>query len=174
MIKGKHNIRLVYSSDEKNPPPPNPLETMEELWGQLDLFATGKPDTVIFAQPEDLGFEGIVNVLLTGHVRRIFDFREMPFISFGNEPRESFLRLLSSNQVDYFNKFNLKNKLGNKDDDNLTLEIENVKSFLKPLIENGPTVIFSNKSPNKDEFVSLFLRSLSDAKIPHSTVLAES
>ncbi len=84
------------------------------------------------------------------------------------------LKLLSTNRVDYFNRFNLKNKLGERDNENLTLEIERVKSFLKPLIENGPTVIFSDKSPNKDEFVVKFLKSLSDVKITHSTVLAES
>lgn len=173
LLSNKQHIRLVYSADEARKQTHNIMSTVDEVWGQLNLFSTEKPDTVIFAQPEDLGFEGIVNILLTGHARRIFDFREMPFISFGNETRESFLRLLSSNKVEYYNKFNLKNKLGKNEDLDLILEIESVKSFLKPLIENGPTVIFSDKSPNKDKFVSLFLKSLSDAKIAHSTVLAE-
>jgi hypothetical protein len=173
-LEVKNHIRLIYSANVQNLTSHNSVNATEELWAQLDLFASEKPDTVIFAQPEELGFNGIVKILLTGHARQIFDFREMPYFSFGNETRENFLKLLSDNRVAYFNKFHLKSKLGYSDNEEISLKTEIVKSFLKPLIENGPTVVFSDKSPNKDDFVVKFLKLLSEAKISYSTVLAES
>src|SRR5690242_1036690 len=99
-------IHLAYSSDSKGTDrSTSKLQTWTEERGQFELFVSEKPDAMIFAQPDRLGFDGIAQIVATGQARRIFDLREVPFISFGNETRESFLRVLRKNQVEYFNIF---------------------------------------------------------------------
>jgi len=153
----------------------------DQIWGQLELFASEKPDAMIFAQPDRIGFEGIVNIIAMGHVRRIFDLREMPFISFGHETREGFLSVLQKNRVEYFNVFNLRHTLSkkeypiaNNEELNLNFKQDDVKRIFKPMIESGPTVIFSDCAPSEDKAVKQLLAMLTQAGIPYTTVYADS
>jgi hypothetical protein len=181
VTKTKSSIYLVYSSEKSN----NTLESeshdvSEDKWGQLDLFVSEKPDTVIVAQPEALGFTGIYNIIHSGHARRIFDLREVPFISFDDESRESFLHILKINNVEYFNIFNLKSKFNSTDKNINSTEIiesfftgHNVTEIIKPMIESGPTIVFSDLVPSHDKAVENLLNLLSKSEITYSTVYAE-
>ncbi len=178
---GRGPIHLAYSSEPKGTDgATSKLQTWIEEHGQLELFVSEKPDTMIFAQPDRLGFDGIVQIVAMGHARRIFDLREVPFISFGNETRESFLRVLRKNQVEYFNIFKLQHKLGkgmedhseNEEEKYLSFECNEVKRVLKPMIECGPTVVFSDCAPREDKAIKRFLDLLSQAEITYSVVFA--
>lgn len=174
-------IHLVYSSEaEKNEPRNSEAQTPDQKWGQFELFASEKPDAMIFAQPDHLGLEGIVQIVAVGHARRIIDLREMPFISFGDETRESFLRVLIKNRIEYFNIFNLRHKLGEKegciangDEKYFSFEQNEAISIFKSMIETGPTVVFSDCVPSEDKAVKGLLDLLSRANIPHSPVYAD-
>lgn len=174
-------IHLVYSSARESDEICNSeLQRPDQAWGQLELFTSEKPNAMIFTQPDRLGFEGIVQLVAMGHARRIFDLREMPFISFSNETRESFLRVLTKSRVEYFNIFKLRHKLGEKDGDaehieenGLSFEQSEIKRVLKPMIETGPTVVFSDSAPDEDKAVKRLLELLSQAEIPYSPVYAD-
>lgn len=176
------SIYLVYSSSltAKNAMDSSESQEPDQIWGQLELFASEKPDAVIIAQPDQLGFEGISRIIANGRARRILDLREMPFISFDNETREAFLNVLEKNKVEYFNIFKLRHKLCGKEDHVEYLEMNDlsfvsceVETILKPMIETGPTVIFSDTDPAIDESVKKLLDLLSQSSIPYSTVYAE-
>jgi len=177
------SIYLIYSSSRltREEISDSELHEPDEVWGQLELFTSEKPDAVIIAQPDRLGFEGISQIIANGHARRIFDLREMPFISFGDETRERFLKVLERNKVEYFNIFKLRHKLcdkegqvGDIDTSDLSFAQCEVKKILKPMIETGPTVIFSDMDPAIDESVKKLLDLLSRSSIPYSPVFAES
>lgn len=178
-------IHLVYSSSldevsKKNDSEKTAmLQNIEKAWNQLELFSIEKPYVVIIAQPDHIGFEGIRSILDKGHARRIIDLRFVPFISFDEESRESFLEVLKKREVEYLNLFNLKKFIGDvASQADATTEIlfneNSVKAYLKPMIENGPTVIFSCKSPSIDAGVKHLLDSLTQASIAFSAVYAES
>lgn len=174
-------IHLVYSSAaEINGVRNSKMQTPDEKWEQFELFASNKPDAMIFAQPEHLGLDGIVQIVAVGHARRIIDLREMPFISFGNETRESFLKVLITNQIEYFNIFNLRHKLGRNeacitDDEEKYFSFEQNEAIrvFKPMIETGPTVVFSDCVPSEDKAVQELLDLLSLANIPYSPIYAD-
>ncbi|MGA7180657.1 MAG: hypothetical protein WBX11_13870 [Thiobacillaceae bacterium] len=172
---------MIYSSSQAREDAANKeAQKPDQVWGQLDLFATERPDAVIITQPDRLGFEGVARIITVGHARRIFDLREMPFISFDNETRESFLAVLEKNGVEYFNIFGLRHKLGECSDQDYDREIDgltfaqiDVEKILKPMIESGPTVVFSDSDPSVDKTVKNLLDLLSKAAIPYSRVIAE-
>lgn len=174
-------IQLIYSStQEVDKRCSFELGMSDREWGQFELFATEKPDVMIFAQPDRLGFDGIVQIVALGHARRIFDLREVPFISFGNETRESFLRVLRKNRVEYFNIFKLRQELGKKenhvgtiDEKYFSFDQNEVLRTLKPMIESGPTVVFSDCAPGEDKAIKGLLDLLSHAKISYSPVYAQ-
>lgn len=166
------HIRLIYSSTEDANVIVSNKQTHEDQWGQFELFTSEKPDVLIFAQPNLLSFEGIVDILSTGHARRIFDLRTMPYISFGNQTRDRFLKLLVTNKVDYYNLFKLKNILQSNPND-FDFDKDNVNTILKPMIEKGPTVIFSDNAPSEDKVVKKLVNSLATSKIKFSTYYAE-
>lgn len=175
----RNSIHLVFSSttgEEKGLA--KEQQEPDQIWGQLDLFASEKPDAVIIAQPDCLGFERLAQIIATGHARRILDLRKMPFISFDNETRESFLSVLEKNRVEYFNIFKLRHELCHsevREDselDDLCFDQIEAGKVLKTMIEKGPTVIFSDADPSIDKVVKKFLDSLSRASIPFSTVFA--
>lgn len=177
-------IYLVYSSSSQPRDEVGDSVSNESnnVWGQLELFASEKPDMVIMAQPDRFGLDGISRIITNGHARRIFDLREMPFISFGNETRESFLNILERNKTEYYNVFKLFRKLCEKTGKAEHAEIDSlpfppdcdVKNVLKPMIESGPTVVFSDTDPAGDESVKKLLDLLSRSSIPYSPVFAES
>ena len=179
----RRSIYLVFSASPtaSSEMGESELHEPDQVWGQLELFASEKPDAVIIAQPDQLGFEGISRIIANGHARRIFDLREMPFISFDNEPRETFLSVLARNKVEYFNISKLRKKLCNEESSvgdfavsDLPLTHCEVNKILKPMIETGPTVIFSDTDPAVDESVKKLLELLSQSSISYSTVFAES
>lgn len=174
-------IQLVYSSAARENDILNPeSQIFDKGWEQFELFVSEKPDVMIFAQPDQLGFDGIVQIVAVGNARRIFDLREVPFISFGNESRESFLRVLMKNRVEYFNIFQLRHKLSkkedydeNKEETYFSFEQEEVKRVLKPMIESGPTVVFSDCAPSGDKAIKRLLDLLLQAEISYSPVYAD-
>jgi hypothetical protein len=181
---GRDGVYLVYSSslqprDEVGDSASN---ESNNVWGQLELFSSEKPDTVIITQPDRIGLDGISRIIINGHARRIFDLREMPFISFGNETRESFLDILERNKTEYYNVFKLFRKLCEKAGQVEHAKMDSlpflpncdVKNVLKPMIESGPTVVFSDTDPAGDESVKKLLDLLSRSSIPYSPVFAES
>ncbi len=181
---GRGGIYLVYSSS------PQPRDEVGDsvsnesnnVWGQFELFASEKPDTVIIAQPDRIGLDGISRIITDGHARRILDLRAMPFISFGNETRESFLNVLERNKTEYYNVFKLFRKLCEKAEQVEYAKIDSlpfspncdVENVLKPMIESGPTVVFSDTDPAGDESVKKLLDLLSRSSIPYSPVFAGS
>ena len=180
---GRGEIYLVYSSSSQpsNDVDDTSLNQFENVWGQLELFSSEKPDTVIVAQPDRIGLDGISRIIANGHVRRILDLREMPFISFGNETRESFLKIIEENETEYFNVFKLLHKLCKNagkfeysEISNLSFSDCDIERGLKPMIESGPTVVFSDTDPTGDKSVKKLLDLLSRSSIPYSTVFAES
>lgn len=178
----RRSIYLVYSSSTKvtNDAPHSVQMEPEKVWGQLELFSSEKPSVVIIAQPDRLGFEGIARIIVKGHARRIIDLRGMPFISFDNESRERFLNVLEKNQVEYLNIFKLRKTLGepvrtadDAENNDFNFTKSKVETYLKPMIEAGPTVVFSDTDPAVDEVVKQLLDSLSQAETQYSTVYAE-
>ena len=171
MQNSKDNIiRLVYSASSKvDKKAESEHASQDQIWGQLDLFTSEKPDTIIFAQPDQLGLNGIEKIVGKGHAKRIIDLRTMPFISFGNESRFSFLKVLSENHIEYLNIFNISKKIGDLNSD---IENSEINKTLKPLIQSGPTIIFSESAPDQDKLVKRLLALLDKAEVTHSTVFA--
>ena len=66
--------------------------------------------------------------------------------------------------MEYFNIFKLQHKLGkgmedhseNEEEKYLSFECNEVKRVLKPMIECGPTVVFSDCAPREDKAIKRF------------------
>lgn len=174
----KRHLFLVYSSTTALSEPASTGSESEEipLEGiQLELFESEKPDVMIFTQPLKLNFGDIQQLIEDGHITRIIDLREVPYMTFGNETRERFLRVMSEKRIEYYNLAKLGSLIGTqiqKAQDFIesasAFHKETVRIELKKMIQNGPTMVFSDSDPSQDKLVEKFQLGLTQADIGYS------
>ena len=177
----KRHLFLVHSSTGHSNFEHDGVEDKYEVEGvplesiQLELFGTEKPDVMIFTQPLNLDFSEIQQLIEEGHITRIIDLREVPYMTFGNETRERFLQVMSERRIDYYNLAKLGGLIGTqiqKAQDYIEsaniFNREPVRIELKRMIQNGPTMVFSDTDPSQDKLVEKFQLDLNQAEIEFS------
>lgn len=125
---------------------PSEQEKRTESWRQLDLFAEN-PQTVVFVSPDGCGFADVVKLLLSAHVRQIFDMREMPHLVFEGQSRATFFDVLGKLGISYMSSLEFETKYEGKAPVVIARELA-----LK--LEAGPTMVFSDREPQSDPEVS--------------------
>ncbi|MDE2175083.1 MAG: hypothetical protein KGJ54_07330 [Betaproteobacteria bacterium] len=159
------HLSLVYSErvhdfSERKTPRDQPAPS---TWQQIDLFATERPDTVIYASLEGINLNSLLKLLERAHIRQIFDFREMPHLSFSSGSRGLFFDALCRLHVTYVNSL-IADNLGQ------AKKVSEAAGLLAKNINNGPTMIFSDIDPNVDPDIRDINDSLSNSGLQYRPV----
>ena len=125
---------------------PSEEENQTESWRQLDMFAEN-PQTVVFVSPEKCKFADVVKLLLSAHIRQIFDMREMPHLVFEGQSRATFFDLLSKLNISYTSSLEFETR--HEDKAPIVIARE-----LAPKLKGGPTMVFSDHEPQSDPVVA--------------------
>lgn len=147
---------------------------------QLDLFPSDRPDALIFTTATRRDFERISDLLRHCHARFILDLRELPSLAFERANRDRFFELLTKHGVTYEHLEGLLGaKLANRSISVVLEQLatgtqmppsDQLKDQLRRLIENGPTLVFTDTSPETDGAATFLAKSLENSKIKFSPV----
>lgn len=172
-------IYLAYSSDKTQD-----SETLRnrKQWTQLELFPSEKHDALIFTMVDNRNFEKVVELILDSKARYILDLRELPALNFERVSRSRFFEFLEQQHVTYTKIFSIFPHI----DAYTVTEIfdnalrgaganalEAFHSSVRPLIEGGPTIVFTDTPPASDEHVTDLVDALQRAKVHFTTMVAE-
>jgi hypothetical protein len=182
-MKNKSNLRLVYSATWVNTGDTNSGEKTQQSsnWSQLELFPSEKKDLVIFAHPERSTVHEILGYVIEKRIKHILDLRVLPVLSFDQISRDDFFSILESNHVDYIALQSFVRKI-NRDSaqeffdaicsNSVSEVLKLVRETFKELIEDGPTIVFTDSYPTQDPVVDDFRRSLVCSGIHFSPIFA--
>lgn len=146
-------------------------------WKQLELFGAATSDVIFFIRPDE---PDLLSTLKKLRVKHIVDIRDVPYLIFGQVDRTQFFDGLADLVVDYLGMHELMHKAGADSLEPLLTETdhsrprshERVEEVLSTRIEHGPTAVFCDEDPKRDDKVGALLEFLSRKQIKHSPVLA--
>lgn len=181
--KNHSHLRLVFSKDLQGRTDAAVSKKTFEDWGQLELFPSEQiNDLLIFAQPKGTTFEHLLKEINNNRVRWVLDIRETPFLSFDEFTREKFFDLLAVHHVAYINIHSfMRNAHAHSvnqffdafDSNTIDKAVNTLRKNLQSVIENGPTLVFTDCAPTNDILTEKFTSSLTKSEIKYSPYICE-
>lgn len=185
VTKQHPHLRLIFSKTlEDKTAMSSSYEVREcESWEQMEMFSSElKQDLIIFAQPKDAIFEYLLKAIDKNSIKWILDIRETPFLAFEDMSRDKFFELLSLHNIQYINIHSFMRQVSAHSVSQffdlfytgcLKSAVSALRENVQPAIENGPTLVFTDCDPARDELATKFTRSLTKSEIKYSPYICE-
>jgi len=177
---GRVVLYLAYSADVGSGRP-NHL-AHGPLGIQLELFPIGNPDAVIFTSPRRTDLAQILRMIERFTVKNILDLRDLPALNFDRVSRTHFLDALLKCRVEYrpfpvvlgtdFQADTISEFFHFIHENSRPNWVSVMKKCVEPLIQGGPTIVFTEGAPEVDEVAREFAETLVRSKISFRQVFA--